>query len=160
MLITYSTLCFTIINGHVLCPTYLFILSDKTVIYISTIIYQFSDGTLNKYFLIWNIWASRVIYFRFTKSKLQYFGYWHQKAISWGNIGRGSQCGTCKIDMGGRGESRGHGCGKLPGSTGRPWSHYEGGVGLDTFTRENYHKIAFVRESRRVHQVAVLKLNT
>ena len=62
--------------------------------------------------------------------------------------------------MGGRGESRGHGCGKLPGSTGRPWSHYEGGVGLDTFTRENYHKIAFVRESRRVHQVAVLKLNT
>ena len=48
-------------------------ISLETVIYFSPIIYQFYDETLNKYFVTWNIWASRVIYFRLNKSKLRFF---------------------------------------------------------------------------------------
>ena len=153
MLITSSTWCFTIRNSHGLCPPYLLMLYLKTVLYISPIIYQFSDGTLNKYLITWNIWAPRIIYFRLHKSKLQCFGHWHHRAISWGNVGRGYQCVPFQINTRRRGEFIIHGSGKVPGAVGRTWSHAAGCASFKTTRGGKYHKIPFLRERRRGYQV-------
>ena len=153
ILFTSSTWCFTNINSHGMFPPYLFMLSLKTVIYISPIIYQFCDGTLNKYLATWNIWASTIIYFRLQKSKLWYFGHWHQREISWGNVGRGSQCGPCQSGTRGIGEVSSHVGEEVLGATRRNWSHSEGGARVKTSTSGNYHKTPFLRESIREHQL-------
>ena len=123
-------------------------------LYIIPIIYQFYEGTLNKYLVIWNIWASRIIYFRLHKSKLWYFGHWQQREISWVNSGIVYQCGPCKIDKRGRGEVRSNGCGKLPGYLGRLWIHDTGVARVNTVTGGIYQKTTFLRYIRHGHRVA------
>ena len=157
--ITSSTWCFTIRNSHGLCPPYIFIISLKNVLYISTIIHQSYDGTMKTYFETWNIWASSIIYFRFKKSKLQCLGHLYQREIYWGNVGRGSHRVPYQSDTRVRGEARSHGGGKVPGSAYRTWSHSAEGAQVDTVTSGNYQKTTFLRKIRRGHQVAGWKSN-
>ena len=133
MLITSSTWCFNIINSHYLCSPYTLMIYLKNLC-VSPIIYQFSDGTPNKYLLNWNLWASRIIYFRLQKSKLGLFCHWHQWEISWVNVGRGSWCGPCQRNMKGIMEVSINGDGKVPGAAGKPWRHAVGGARVKTFT--------------------------
>ena len=152
MLITSSTWCCTIRISHGMWPPYIFIISLKTVLYTSLIIWKCSNVKLKKYLAIWNIQASRIIYFRLHKSKLKCFVHWHQQEISWGKFGRGSQCGDCQSNARGRGEVRSQGGGKVPGSVSRPWSHDAGHARVKTATSGKYHKTPFLREIRRGNQ--------
>ena len=144
MLITSSNLCFTIRNSHGLWPPCIFLLYLKTVLCISPIIYQFSDGALNKYLITLNIWSSRIIYLRLYKSKLLCFDPWHQWEISWGNVGRWFQCGPFQSDMRGRIEVSGNVSGKVPGASGRPWGHALCNSSIETVKIRNYHKTHFL----------------
>ena len=122
-------------------------------LYIIPIIYQFYEGTLNKYLVIWNIWASRIIYFRLHKSNSWFLGNWYQWAISWGNVGRVSQCVPCQRDTRGRVEVSINSGGKVPIYSGRPWIHAAGNEMVKTVTSRNYHKTPFLRYIRGGHQV-------
>ena len=107
-----------------------------------------------KYLVTWNIWDSRIIYFRLHKSRLRCFGHWHKLEIYNGNFGIGYQCGPCKRDTRGIGEVSIHDGGKVPGYAGRPWSHAARGTRVNTVTIGNYHKKTFLRDIKRGHQVS------